>query len=124
MTRILVIDDDEPTRHLLRQVLERAGYEVTDAANGRAGLQLQRAIPADVIITDILMPDQEGLETIRELRRAFPTTKIIAMSGGGQIGGASFLTMAERLGAQRSLQKPFGLREILAAVAEILQTRD
>lgn len=124
MARILIIDDNTPTRQMLRQALERAGYEVTDAPDGRAGVQLQRTIPADVIITDILMPEQEGLETIRELRRDFPTAKIIAMSGGGQIGSASFLTIAERLGARRALQKPFGLQEMLDVVEEMLQIHD
>jgi DNA-binding NtrC family response regulator len=124
MARVLIIDDNTPTRHMLRQALERAGYEVADAPDGRAGMQLQRAMPADVIITDILMPEQEGLETIRELQRDFPTTKIIAISGGGQIGTYSFLAIAERLGARRALQKPFGLREMLDAVKEMLQMQD
>ena len=121
MARILIIDDHTPTRHMLRQALERAGYEVVEATDGRAGIQLQHATLADVIITDILMPEQEGLETIRELRRDFPTTKIIAISGGGQLGNYNFLTIAEHLGARRVLQKPFGLREMLDAVEEILQ---
>ena len=99
-----------------------AGYEVLEGPNGRVGMQLQRTTPAEVIITDIFMPEQEGLETIRELRRDFPTTKIIAMSGGGQIGNFNFLTIAERLGAQRVLQKPFGLREMLDTVHELLQS--
>ncbi len=111
IARILIIDDDAPMRRMLRQ-----------GPNGRVGMQLQRTTPAEVIITDIFMPEQEGLETIRELRRDFPTTKIIAMSGGGQIGNFNFLTIAERLGAQRVLQKPFGLREMLDAVQGLLQS--
>jgi DNA-binding response OmpR family regulator len=121
MARILIIDDNAPTRDILRQALERAGHEVLEAADGRVGIARQRAMPAAVIITDLLMPDQEGLETIRELRRDFPTTGIIAMSGGGQIGYDTLLTMAERLGAQRVLQKPFGLRDMLDAVHQLLQ---
>ena len=110
-------------RHILRQALERAGYEVLEGPNGRVGRQLQRTAPAEVILIDIFMPAQEGLETIRELRRAFPATKIIAMSREGQIGSFNFLTMAERLGAQRTLQKPFGLQEMLDAVQELLQSK-
>ena len=87
-----------------------------EASDGRVGIEHQRTIPAEVIITDILMPEQEGFETIRELRRDFPTTGIIAMSGGGQIGCDTLLAIAERLGAQRVLQKSFGLREMLDAV--------
>ena len=121
MTRILIIDDNAPMRHMLRQALEWAGYEVVEAADGRAGIQLQHTMPADVVITDILMPEQEGLETIQELRHAFPTTKIIAISGGGYIGKYNYLTMAARLGAQRALQKPFGLQEMFNAVQEMVQ---
>lgn len=124
MARILIIDDNAPTRQMLRQALERAGYEVVEAPDGRAGIRLQRTTPAEVIITDILMPEQEGLETIRELRRDFPTVKIIAISGGGQTGNFNFLTVAERLGAQRTLQKPFGLREMLDTVRDMLQCQD
>ena len=121
MARILIIDDNDATRDVLRQALERAGYEVVEAPDGRIGLEHQRAMPAEVIITDILMPEQEGFETIRELRRDFPTAGIIAMSGGGQIGCDTLLTIAERLGAQRVLQKPFGLRDMLDAVQQLLQ---
>jgi DNA-binding response OmpR family regulator len=121
MVRILVIDDNAPTRDILRQALEQAGYEVVEAPDGRVGIARQRAMPAEVIITDILMPEQEGFETIRELRRDFPTTGIIAMSGGGQIGCDTLLTIAARLGAQRVLQKPFGLHDMLNAVHQLLQ---
>ena len=122
MARILIIDDNAPTRDILRQALERAGHEIVEASDGRGGIARQRTMPAEVIITDILMPDREGFETIRELRRDFPMTGIIAMSGGGQIGNFNFLTIAERLGAQRVLQKPFGLREMLDTVQELLQS--
>jgi CheY-like chemotaxis protein len=121
MARILIIDDSAPTRDILRQALERAGHEVVEASDGRVGIEHQRTIPAEVIITDILMPEQEGFETIRGLRRDFPTTGIIAMSGGGQIGCDTLLAIAERLGAQRVLQKPFGLRDMLEAVHQLLQ---
>ena len=121
MARILIIDDNAPTRDILRQALERAGHEVVEASDGRGGIARQQTMPAEVIITDILMPDREGFETIRELRRDFPTTGIIAMSGGGQIGCDPLLTMAERLGAQCVFQKPFGLRDMLEAVHQLLQ---
>ena len=121
MARILIIDDHAPTRDILRQALERAGHEVVEASDGRGGIARQQTMPAEVIITDILMPDREGFEAIRELRRDFPTTGIIAMSGGGQIGCETLLTMAERLGAQRVFQKPFGLRDMLEAVHQLLQ---
>ena len=124
MARILVIDDSMLTRHMLRQVLERAGYEVLEASDGRVGIQIHRTTPADIVITDILMPEQEGLETIRELQRDCPEVKIIAISGGGQIGDYNFLTIAQRLGARRAFQKPFVLQDMLNAVHEVLQTHD
>jgi DNA-binding response OmpR family regulator len=122
MARILIIEDDDLLRHMLRQGLEEAGYEVVEARNGEEGLQRYHAAPADLIITDILMPEKEGLETIIELRREVPGVKIIAISGGGQIGNLTFLEVARHLGAQRVLQKPFKLPEMLAAVREVLES--
>ena len=120
MSRILVIDDDEQFRGMLRQVLGRAGYEVVEAGNGKEGMALFRAEPTDLIITDILMPEQEGLQTIRELRHEFPETKIIAISGGGPGGSMNFLKAAKLLGAQRTLWKPFDLDELRQTVREVL----
>jgi CheY-like chemotaxis protein len=121
VTRILVIDDEEQPRRMLRSVLERAGYEVIEARDGNEGLQRFREAPTDVIITDLLMPEKEGLETIMDARREFPEVKIIAMSGGGRAGNLNFLEIARRLGAQRTLSKPFELQVLLAAVRELLQ---
>ena len=121
MPRILIIDDDPQARALLRQALERAGHTVLEAADGQEGLQYYRASPTDLIITDILMPEREGLETIMALRKEFPDVKIIAISGGGRAGRLDFLDIAARLGAQRTFRKPFNLRELLAAVREVVQ---
>ncbi|GIX49050.1 MAG: transcriptional regulator [Candidatus Tectimicrobiota bacterium] len=120
MTRILVIDDEDQMRGMLRQALERAGYEVEEARNGREGLWRYRQAPVPLIITDILMPEKEGLEIIRALRREYPDVKIIAISGGGRTGNLNFLDIAAKLGAHRTLQKPFGLRELLQAVRELV----
>jgi DNA-binding response OmpR family regulator len=121
VARILIIDDEEQPRHMLRLALERAGYEVVEARDGNEGLQRFHETPTDLIITDLLMPEKEGLETIIDVRREFPNVKIIAMSGGGRSGSLNFLEIAKRLGAQRTLAKPFGLQEMLAAVRELLQ---
>jgi CheY-like chemotaxis protein len=121
VARILIIDDEDQPRRMLQQVLIRVGYEVVEARDGNEGLQLFRASPTDLIITDILMPEKEGLETIIDLRREFPAVKIIAISGGGRTGNLNFLEVAKRLGAQRTLQKPFELQEMIAAVRELLQ---
>jgi len=105
---------------MLQHMLNREGYQTMAASEGREGLKLQRQAPADLIITDLMMPGQEGLETIMELRRLFPNTKIIAMSGGGQGGVLDFLPIAIQLGAARSLAKPFTHEELMTAVKEVL----
>jgi DNA-binding response OmpR family regulator len=118
--RILVIDDDDQTRGMLRQALERAGYEVVDAPTGRAGAQHYRTTPTDIIITDILMPGTEGIEALFELQRQGVPMNIIAISGGGSMGERTFLEIAEQLGARRTVEKPFSLYELLDAVQDVL----
>lgn len=118
--RILVIDDDDQMRVLLRQVMEWAGYEVVEAEDGREGMQIQRRQPVDLVITDLIMPEQEGLETIGLLRKEFPQTRIIAISGGGRIGPEAYLPAAQELGADRVFSKPFDVRELAGAVKELL----
>ena len=124
MTRILLIDDDALARDMLRQMLERAGYDVVEAASGREGLQHYQATAIDLIITDILMPDQDGLETILELRRLAPEAKIIAISGGGQSGLLDLLPIAAKLGAQWTLRKPLRRLELLEAIRQLVPHQD
>jgi CheY-like chemotaxis protein len=118
--RILLIDDDNQLRYLLRQLLEAAGYDVVEASDGSQGVQRYRDAPTDVIITDLIMPEQEGLETIIERRQDFPEAKIIAISGGGTVGPQDYLTIARQLGAQRVLRKPFERDDLLGAIREVL----
>ena len=119
MARILIIDDDVQILKMLRKMLELEGHEVVDAADGNKGLKLYRDAPTDIIITDIIMPEKEGIETIIELRREFPEVKIIAMSGGGNAGPEEYLHMAKGLGAQRTLTKPFENEELLEAIGAL-----
>lgn len=121
MSRILVIDDDPQVRVVLRRMLEYSGYEVAEAADGAQGMQEFRANPADLVITDILMPEQEGIETIIALRREHKGLPVIAISGGGAIAADEHLTAAGMLGAARTLAKPFTREQILAAVKELLE---
>jgi CheY-like chemotaxis protein len=121
MAVVLVIEDDEHLRRLLRTVLERAGYTVEEAANGAAGLKQFSIRPADVVVTDIIMPEKEGLETIIELKRDYPHVKIIAISGGGAALDAQYLPSAKALGADRTLEKPFEPREVIEAVGGLLR---
>ena len=95
MARILIIDDDEQVRRYLRKILEAQGHEVVAASDGKLGIELCREEPTDLIITDIFMPEKEGLETIGELRRDYPDVKIIAISGGGRTGNLDFLPLAD-----------------------------
>ncbi|MGH2361768.1 MAG: response regulator [bacterium] len=120
MESILLIDDDEALRVALRLALERAGYSVVVARDGREGLQLFRRLPPDLVITDIVMEGQEGIETIQALRREAPGVKIIAMSGGGSRHDCTFLDAARLLGAQQTLDKPFDPPQLLTAVRAVL----
>jgi two-component system, chemotaxis family, chemotaxis protein CheY len=118
MPSVLVVDDQDQVRQLIRETLEQAGYKVEEARDGKEGLARYRARSMDLVIMDILMPDQDGLETIMTLRREFPDIRIIAMTGGGDtIGGPNFLDVAKLLGARRTLQKPFELKVLLDTVA-------
>ena len=124
MARVLIIDDDVPTRDVLRQLLNREGYETVEACNGREGVQCSRAASIDVIILDMLLPGQTGLDVIRELRKVNPAVPIIAISGYGHTGPLDFLRVAETCGAQRTFQKPFHLRDLLKAVHDLTQGND
>ena len=120
MARILIIDDEDELRSMLRQMLEQAGHEVTEAVNGAEGIKLYEQDRPDLVITDIIMPEKEGVETIIALRRADPDLPIIAISGGGRLQATDFLTMARKLGARRTLSKPFRRDQLLEAVDECL----
>jgi len=120
MPYILVIDDDDNFREMLSQMLQRSGYEVAEAENGAKGLKLCAEREPDLVLTDIIMPDMEGLETIRTLKQKYPHTKIIAMSGGGRIDANSYLPLAKGLGASRTLQKPFKRETLTNAIEEVL----
>lgn len=120
MPRILIIDDEKEIREMLRQKLEPEGYQVETAPNGKVGLRIQEEDPCDLVITDIFMPEKEGIETIRELRRDFPEVKIIAMTGGFRYGPEELLEAARMLGAHRTLSKPFKLKEMQQAIDELL----
>ena len=116
MTRIMIVDDEELARFTLREILEEAGYEVAEARNGNECLSFQRQSGFDLIITDIIMPEKEGVETIIELKRDYPNLKIIAISGGGRTRNLDFLKLAEEYGADQILSKPFSDDQLLEAV--------
>lgn len=118
MPSVLVVDDQDQVRQLVRETLEEAGYEVDEARDGKEGIERYRAKSPDLVIMDILMPDHDGLEAIVTIRREFPNTRVIAMTGASDtIGVLNFLDVAKMFGARRTLQKPFELRALLDAVA-------
>jgi CheY-like chemotaxis protein len=118
MAEILVIDDEPQMRRLIARLLKGAGHAVREAANGNDGIALfHEALPA-LVITDILMPDMEGIEMIRLLHQEAPNLPILAISGGGR---AVYLRAATELGATAALEKPFGAEQLLAIVAHLLE---
>jgi len=124
MAKILVIDDEDDVRAVVRGVLESAGHDVLAAPNGARGLDVLRESGAELVITDILMPEREGIETIRDIRQEFPGVRVIAMSGGGRLlkSTTHFLT-ASALGAHAVLRKPFGPEVLLSAVEDALKAK-
>jgi len=121
MVRVLVIEDDDVVRSMMLGVLADYGHEAMGACNGDKGVAMYRKEPADLIITDIFMPEKDGIETIMELRHDFPDVKIIAVSGGGRFEPVHYLRSAAELGAVRTLSKPFTPPELLSAVEDVLK---
>ena len=122
MACILLIEDDIQLQKMYHQMLTNEGHDVQKASNGEEGINRFYETPADLVITDIVMPEKSGLDTISELKNAYPEVKIIAMSGGNRTGN-KLLRMAQSLGAQRILRKPFSRAELISAVEAVLKQR-
>ncbi|HZY26145.1 MAG TPA: response regulator [Bacteroidales bacterium] len=120
MAKILVLDDEPSILLMIKKMLEKAGHEVDTALNGKEGMLLFDKNKPDMVISDIIMPEKEGLETIFELRRMYPDLKIIAISGGGRIGPDGYLPGAKLLGANMVFQKPLDQKEFVNAVNQLL----
>lgn len=114
MASILIVDDDGPIRTLLRRILEEDGHQIREAENGEVGLSLYREAPADLVITDILMPERDGMEVTLALTQEFLDARVIAITGA--IGDQDFLNVAKLFGARRVIRKPFTPDEIRRAV--------
>jgi YesN/AraC family two-component response regulator len=121
MERILIIDDEAQIRSMIRLILERDGYAVTEAIDGIEGIQCFRKAPADLIITDLIMPNKDGIGMIIELKKEFPAVRIIAMSGGGLNRPEGYLRGAQKLGAAHTLSKPINRHELLRVVKDTLK---
>jgi len=119
MASILIVDDEAPIRTLLRRILEHDGHTVREAANGQIGLTLYREEPADLVITDILMPERDGMDVTLALTQEFLDAKVIAMTGA--TGDQNFLNVAKLFGARHVIQKPFTVEEVLRVVRFTLE---
>ena len=122
MALILIIDDEPQIRSMLKLMLERDGYEVVEAADGIEGIRIYRQNPADLIITDLIMPNKDGIGMIIDLKKEFPDVKIIAMSGGGLNKPEGYLKGAKKLGAACTLTKPIDRNEMLGAIKDVLKS--
>lgn len=120
MANILVVDDNIAFLEIQTEYLRRAGHEVTPATNGIEAMNRVDSQRFDLVITDLIMPDKEGVQVIMELRKKHPGIRIIAMSGGGRVNAEDYLAIARRLGATKTLSKPFTGEELLGAVSEVM----
>jgi two-component system, chemotaxis family, chemotaxis protein CheY len=120
MAKILVIDDDPGFRRMILMILTRMHHDVVEAQDGNEGVENFKAEQPDLVISDIVMPDKEGIQTILEIRAMAPDAKIIAMSGGGVSLGTGYLSAAQKLGANLVLSKPFRPTELTAMVEQLL----
>lgn len=124
MADILIIDDEEMVRLTLRETLELAGHTVREATDGALGLQALAEQTPDLVISDLIMPNKEGVETIAEIRQAHPRLPIIAISGGGRIGATDFLEVAKNVGANRTISKPFDPDDLVEIVDAVIAAAD
>lgn len=120
MANILIIDDDPWVNKIFQQILEAEGHHVVAATNGQEGLEQFRQHPADLVVTDMVMPVKDGLKLIMELEKEFPSVPVIAVSGGGVIEAERYLTLAESIGTRKTLTKPVSRQDLLDAVNEVL----
>jgi YesN/AraC family two-component response regulator len=120
MSYIILVDDDESVRVIMRMALVRMGHVVREAENGREAMKLCGEQVPDLMMTDIIMPEQEGIETIGAVRKKYPAVRVIAMSGGGRVSAIDYLQTALTMGADAILAKPFSSDELEAMVARVL----
>ncbi len=121
MSAILVIDDDPSVREVVSEMLRLEGHEVTIAENGREAIPMLGRHRFDLVITDLIMPEKEGIETISEIRRTYKVIPILAISGGGRLGPGDYLETARYIGADATLAKPFARQELLATIDSLLK---
>lgn len=119
MAKVLLVEDDELVRYALSELLEEAGHQVFARENGFKIIEFIECNPVDIVITDIVMPEVDGIEVLTMMRKTFPELPVVALSGGGRISGADYLQMAEVIGAKRTIAKPVKPEVLLDTVAEL-----
>ena len=125
MPKILVVDDEAPVREMVTAMIESVGYEVIEAENGLEAYDICKKIPVDLIVTDIVMPDKNGIDLIMTLKKEYPDLPVVAISGGGGITGRfDYLEIAKLVGAQNILKKPFSMGEIRSLIANALNNKE
>ena len=118
--RILVVEDDIQVRRMVCKILKNQGYDLAEAANGKEAFKLlSHEVNIKIVVADIIMPEKDGLETIQELKRDYPDIKILAISGGGKISAKNYLIIAQKVGADLILKKPFDKQELIDAVKQL-----
>ncbi len=121
MAKILIVDDDPDVCFVLKKLLERKGHEAVTSLNGLEALKCLERSPFDVVITDLIMPEMDGIELITKMRITYPEQKVIAISGGGRINAAVYLQMAKLLKVKHTFQKPIKADELLNAIDDLLR---
>ena len=124
LKNILLVDDEESIRKMVRAVLAEEKYAFTEASNGVEALEIMETQSFDLILTDVIMPDCDGIELVMSVRKKLPDIKVIVMSGGGRVRADHYLNLAEKLGAARVFEKPFNTAELRETVSELLSETD
>ncbi|MDH5230605.1 MAG: response regulator [Gammaproteobacteria bacterium] len=120
MAKVLIVDDEESIRGFVKQVVEMQGHEAKEAENGRIAADLYENFQADLVITDLIMPEMDGLELIVHVKKKYPSVKIIAMSGRAALDTRHYLEFANRFGANKILEKPVDMDTLINTIAEVL----
>jgi DNA-binding NtrC family response regulator len=124
LPRILLVDDDDMSRQAVHRMLERAGFDVESTGNGRQAIENYQSDRIDLVITDLIMPDTDGLEIIQGVRGKNPAARILAISGGGRVQAEEYLSVARKFGAVEVLPKPFASQDLKAAVDRALKGKN
>jgi CheY-like chemotaxis protein len=120
MPGVLIVEDDKELREMLKMSLLRRNYTVLEAENGKAAITHFKPLLTDIVITDLIMPEEDGLKVVIKLRELKPSIKIIAISGGGKVGPGSYLNLAKALGADAIYSKPFSISELIEKIEQLL----